>query len=57
VYRKKGAGLIRYIEKIPAPLTKTLSTVATFHFVCLGWVFFATDVGKSFQVLGMLFKF
>ncbi len=56
VYRKKGAGLIKYIEKIPAPITKTLSTVATFHFVCLGWVFFATDVGKAFQIIGKLFS-
>ncbi len=56
VYRKKGAGLISYIERIPAPLTKALSTVATFHFVCLGWVFFATDIGNSFQIIGKLFS-
>lgn len=56
IYRKRGAGLIRYIEKLPAPVTKTLSTVATFHFVCIGWVFFATDISKSFQILGMLFS-
>ncbi|TEB09729.1 MBOAT family O-acyltransferase [Pelotomaculum propionicicum] len=57
VYRKKAAKLISYIEKIPAPLTKTLSVLATFHYVCLGWVFFATDAGKSFQVIGKLFSF
>ncbi|HOV81015.1 MAG TPA: MBOAT family O-acyltransferase [Bacillota bacterium] len=56
IYRKRGASLIRCIEKLPAPVTKTLSTVATFHFVCIGWVFFATDIGKSFLVLGMLFS-
>ncbi len=57
VYRKKAGRLISCIEKIPAPLAKTLSVLATFHYVCLGWVFFATDVGKSFQVIGKLFSF
>jgi alginate O-acetyltransferase complex protein AlgI len=56
VYRKKGAALINLIERLPGPVTKTLSTVFTFHFVCIGWVFFATDLNKSFQFLGALFR-
>lgn len=56
IYRKKGAALINLIERLPGPVTKTVSTVFTFHFVCLGWVFFATDLNKSFQFLGALFN-
>ena len=56
IYRKKGTALINLIERLPGPVTKTVSTVFTFHFVCLGWVFFATDLNKSFQFLGALFN-
>lgn len=54
IYRKKGAPLIKFIERIPAPLTVAFSTAATFHFVCIGWVFFATDLNNSLLILGSL---
>jgi len=41
VYRKKGSLFIHYVEKLPAPVTKNLSIILTFHFVCIGWIFFA----------------
>lgn len=55
IYRKKGAALINLVERLPGPLTKVVSMALTFHFVCIGWVFFATDLDKSFQFLGALF--
>jgi alginate O-acetyltransferase complex protein AlgI len=55
IYRKKGAVLINLVERLPGPLTKMVSMALTFHFVCIGWVFFATDLDKSFQFLGALF--
>jgi D-alanyl-lipoteichoic acid acyltransferase DltB (MBOAT superfamily) len=55
IYRKKGAALINLVERLPGPLTKMVSIALTFHFVCIGWVFFATDLDKSFQFLGALF--
>ncbi len=55
VYRKKGAPLIKNIERLPAPLIRVLSILITFHFVCFGWVFFATDLGTAFQFLALLF--
>lgn len=54
VYRKKGAPLIKCIERLPGPLVKVVSIVTTFHFVCIGWVFFATDLNTSFQFLASL---
>ena len=36
-------------------LTKTLSTLVTFHIVCFAWIFFrAPDIGKAMQVLNGL---
>lgn len=55
VYRKKGAPLIKNIERLPAPLIRVVSILITFHFVCFGWVFFATDPGTAFQFLALLF--
>lgn len=55
VYRKKGAPLIKNIERLPAPLIRVVSILITFHFVCFGWVFFATDLGTAFQFLALLF--
>ncbi len=55
IYRKKGTAFIDLVERLPVPLTKTLSIALTFHFVCIGWVFFATDLDKSFVFLGALF--
>jgi alginate O-acetyltransferase complex protein AlgI len=56
VYRKKCTPLIKLIERLPVPVIKVVSIVITFHFVCIGWVFFATDLNTSFQFLASLFK-
>lgn len=56
VYRKKGAPLIIFIQRLPGPVTKAVSIFITFHFVCIGWVFFATDLNTAFQFLASLFK-
>ena len=63
-----GAGLAagqqwrkRRIERGLDPLDETprarlLQHVATFHFVCLGWLFFRADsIGTAFHMLGRLF--
>lgn len=55
VYRKKGSLFIHYVEKLPAPVTKSLSIILTFHFVCIGWVFFAANLKNAFHILGVLF--
>lgn len=55
VYRKKASRFIKYVEKIPAPVTKAGSTFLTFHFVCAGWVFFAVDLKSSLHVLAAIF--
>jgi alginate O-acetyltransferase complex protein AlgI len=62
-----GAGLAvgrwrrqrRVAAELPAqadrPVDRLLQRVATFHLVCLGWVFFRADsVGTAFQMLGRL---
>lgn len=36
-------------------LSTALSTLLTFHFVVVGWVFFATDFNQSLYVIGKLF--
>ena len=42
--------------RIPEPLRTVAAHVATFHVVCLAWVFFrAPDLGTAFAVLGRLF--
>jgi D-alanyl-lipoteichoic acid acyltransferase DltB (MBOAT superfamily) len=42
--------------RIPRPVRTTAARVATFHVVCLAWVFFrAPDLGTAFAVLGRLF--
>lgn len=56
LYRKKASPLINYIEKLPAPLIKGLSVILTFHFVCIGWVFFAVNLNNAFYILGVLFE-
>lgn len=56
VYRKKGGQFITTIERLPAPLIKVVSIAITFHFVCIGWVFFATDLNTAFQFLASLAK-
>ena len=55
IYREKGTAFINLVERLPGPLTKMVSIALTFHFVCIGWGFFATDLDKSFQFLGALF--
>ncbi len=38
------------------PRARVLQYVATFHLVCLGWLFFRADsIGTAFQMLGRLF--
>jgi len=56
VYRKKGGWFIKYVERLPVPLVKAGSVLLTFHFVCVGWVFFATDLRDSFRVLAVIFE-
>jgi len=56
LYRKKASAIVSYVEKLPAPLIKTVSVVLTFHFVCVGWVFFATNLRNAFYILGVLFE-
>jgi D-alanyl-lipoteichoic acid acyltransferase DltB (MBOAT superfamily) len=42
--------------RIPRPLKSAAARIATFHVVCLAWVFFrAPDIGTAFAVLGRLF--
>ena len=37
---------------VPSPLAKVAATVATFHFVCIGWVFFRADsISTAFSIL------
>ena len=57
VYRKKGTALINIVEKLPALPVKIVSVLITFHFVCFGWVFFATDLPTAFQFLSLVFSF
>ena len=49
--RREAAGRV----PSPRPLVRVARVVLTFHFVCLGWVFFrATDFGRAFDLLGRL---
>jgi alginate O-acetyltransferase complex protein AlgI len=42
--------------RIPQPVKTAMARVATFHVVCLAWVFFrAPDLGTALAVLGRLF--
>lgn len=54
VYRKKGSIFIKYVEKLPVPVIKGLSIILTFHFVCIGWVFFAANLKNAFHILGAI---
>lgn len=54
IYRKKGAPLIKFTEMLPGPLVKVVSIFITFHFVCIGWVFFAADINTALQFLASL---
>ncbi len=56
VYNKKLSFIPKYVEKLPVPLVKGASIVANFHFVCVGWVFFATDLDKAFYILGIILE-
>jgi alginate O-acetyltransferase complex protein AlgI len=50
--RRRAAGLAPLAID---PLARVRQEVATFHFVCLGWIFFRADsIGTAFAVLGRL---
>jgi D-alanyl-lipoteichoic acid acyltransferase DltB (MBOAT superfamily) len=41
----------------PHWLPRTLSTLATFHFVCVGWALFVCDLDKAWAIiLRLLFQ-
>lgn len=54
IYRKKCAPMIKLIERLPALLIRVVSILITFHFVCFGWVFFATDLNTALQFFAAL---
>jgi alginate O-acetyltransferase complex protein AlgI len=41
----------------PSLWGKALGVFVTFHFVAIGWVFFANDLSRSFEILQVLFGF
>ncbi|HEX8100765.1 MAG TPA: MBOAT family protein [Actinomycetota bacterium] len=51
--RRAARGLPELAE---APRAQLLQRIATFHFVCLGWLFFRADsIGTALHMLGRLF--